>query len=300
MIKRTRKDTGEITAKSAMRGNKLYQVRARAALPLLVRQAKAEQPIFYSDLASELGMPNPRNLNYVLGAMGNALVELGNERDTKIPPVQCIVINKNTGMPGEGIGWFVPDKEAFGRSSSRQKKLIVHQMLTEVFQFVRWDDVLAEFNLSPVKTVAPKPSTTSTSPRYGRAGESEEHRVLKEFVANNPHIVGLPARAGRGKLEYEFPSADVIDVLFIHICKWVGVEVKSRRSSIEDIVRGIYQCVKYHALIDAVQMAEQKRPHTRVVLLLEEQFPTDLLGLKNTLGVEVVDDVSSKLGQSAG
>ena len=31
-------------------GEKLYQIRARKALPLLVRQARSEQTIFYSDL----------------------------------------------------------------------------------------------------------------------------------------------------------------------------------------------------------------------------------------------------------
>ena len=35
-------------------GTKAYQVRAREALPLLVRQAEAGAPIFYSDLAEEL------------------------------------------------------------------------------------------------------------------------------------------------------------------------------------------------------------------------------------------------------
>lgn len=47
-------------------GNKLYQIRAREALPLLVRQAHSAQTIFYSDLAAELKMPNPRNLNLFL------------------------------------------------------------------------------------------------------------------------------------------------------------------------------------------------------------------------------------------
>lgn len=44
-------------------GSKLYQQRAQKALPILVRQAKARQSIYYSQLAQELGMPNPRNLN---------------------------------------------------------------------------------------------------------------------------------------------------------------------------------------------------------------------------------------------
>ncbi len=56
-------------------GDKLYQKRARLTLPLLVRQAKAEEPITYENLASELGMPNPRNLNYVLGSIGKALCQ---------------------------------------------------------------------------------------------------------------------------------------------------------------------------------------------------------------------------------
>jgi hypothetical protein len=57
-------------------GDKLYQHRARLALPLLVRQAEAGKPIIYSDLAEELGMPNPRNLNYPLGSIGSTIENL--------------------------------------------------------------------------------------------------------------------------------------------------------------------------------------------------------------------------------
>ncbi len=64
-------ETGEVA--KFIEGKKLYQERARKALPLLVRQALANQPILYSDLAQELDMPNPRNLNYVLGSIGYTL-----------------------------------------------------------------------------------------------------------------------------------------------------------------------------------------------------------------------------------
>lgn len=50
-------------------GKKLYQIRAREALPVLTRQAHSAQTIFYSDLAAELKIPNPHNLNYVLGCI---------------------------------------------------------------------------------------------------------------------------------------------------------------------------------------------------------------------------------------
>ena len=62
-------------------GEKLFQRRALEALPLLVRQAKASQWIHYSGLASELKMPNPRNLNYVLGALGRELELLSSRWD---------------------------------------------------------------------------------------------------------------------------------------------------------------------------------------------------------------------------
>ena len=38
-------------------GDKLYQQRARMVLPILVRQAQADKPIYYSTLAQEVGMP---------------------------------------------------------------------------------------------------------------------------------------------------------------------------------------------------------------------------------------------------
>ena len=66
-------------------GDKLYQERARKALPLLVgrallvRQARAPRTIFYSELAPELGMKFPLNLNRVLGYIGEALTLLSEE-----------------------------------------------------------------------------------------------------------------------------------------------------------------------------------------------------------------------------
>ena len=54
-------------------GDKLYQQRARVVLPILIRQAFAATPIYYSALAQEAQIPNPRNLNYVLGCIGKPL-----------------------------------------------------------------------------------------------------------------------------------------------------------------------------------------------------------------------------------
>ena len=70
-------DTTEMAAAGFARGAKTYQQRARTALPILVRQAKAHQTMSYGELAHEMGIPNPRTLNYPLGSIGGALLDLG-------------------------------------------------------------------------------------------------------------------------------------------------------------------------------------------------------------------------------
>jgi hypothetical protein len=107
------------SAAKYLAGDKLYQVRARAALPLLVRQASQSATLYYSGLAPELGMANERNLNYVLGYLGTALEPLSKDWKETIPPIQCLVINKRDRIPGKGIGWFITKKRIF--ASCREK-----------------------------------------------------------------------------------------------------------------------------------------------------------------------------------
>lgn len=143
-----------INGKSAitdmLNGDTFSQQKARKALPILVRQAKAKQPIIYSDLAQELEMSNPRNLNYVLGAVGNALLELGKKWNQAIPPIETIALNKHTGLPGEGFERFLSKEQLalFKNGSITEKKAIIQQLHHLIFQYDSWDDILTFFNLS--------------------------------------------------------------------------------------------------------------------------------------------------------
>lgn len=156
-------------------GNKLYQERARTALPLLVRQAAAAKPIFYSALAEELGMPNPRNLNYVLGSIGQAMVGLSKKWKTKVPPIQCLVVNKATGLPGEGIGWFLIAKEDFGKLPLRRRREIVQAELQHIYAYPHWDEVLQELEINAVDTDFS--SEVDKAARAIDGGESASHKA---------------------------------------------------------------------------------------------------------------------------
>jgi hypothetical protein len=273
-------------------GDKLYQERARTALPLLVRQAKAGKPIFYSALAEELGMPNPRNLNYVLGSIGHTMERLSEQRKEKVPPIQCLVINKATEMPGEGIGWFLISKEDFGKLPLRRRREIVQAELQHVYAYPNWDQVLAQLGLSPADMDFTEEIGKAT--RRFSGGESNEHRLLKEFVAKNPSAIGLPRSLSPGQTEQRLPSGDCLDVSFRSRKSWIAIEIKSRISDQADLVRGIFQCVKYQAILDAVLLSESKALDARVLLVIEDKLPASLQPLCNLLGVDVIDGIAPR------
>ncbi len=288
----SRKETGELTWKADIFGEKLYQQRARIALPILVRQAKAEHPITYEALADEMDMPNPRNLNYPLGAIGSSLEILSERWKMKIPLINVLVVNKHNGLPGEGISWFIKDKKVYEKSSTKQKREIVKEILSEIYTFHYWDDVLNDFELNPASSKKNK-TLEEKAKKFRKGGESEVHKKLKKYVANHPDKIGLKNTKTKGEIEFSFPSADAVDVLFKLDKEWIGTEVKTKESGLEDILRGLYQCIKYKALIEAMQMVNQEPINARCILALGGKFPPELKGIKNTLGVEVVDNIKN-------
>ena len=282
------------TAKTAetLDGDKLYQMRARIALRILVRQAIARRPITYSDLAAEIGMENPRNLNYVLGSIGETLIELQAKWGIEIPLINCLVINKNTGLPGEGIDGFIGSGNEFKNLPKRKQRILIDEIAKGVFKFDRWSEVLSALGLEQVKPIDYPELIKQSNSRFGEgSGESEFHKKLKEFVSKSIQILDLPKDTSRGIAEYLLPSGDVVDVMFITKTDWVAVEVKSRISNLEDIRRGLYQCIKYEAVVEALHSEMGLLPSCRAVLVLESEFPLELKPLKNLLGVEVIDNV---------
>lgn len=282
-------DTGEKATPFTLE-NRLYHERARKALPLLVRQAEAGHTLSYSDLANELGMPNARNLNFVLGSIGETLNKLSESWHRHIPPIQCLVVNKETGLPGNGVTWFLTDKESYEKLPLSQKRAVVKAELSHIFAYPSWRQVLAAFDLQPVAPQYAVLIAEAASFRGG--GESENHRRLKEFVAHHPEIVGLPALSSQGEIEYLLPSGDSVDVSFINNDTWIAVEVKSNLSSAADIVRGIYQCVKYCAVMKAVMVAQSQVGNPKAILVLQSTLPPNLVPLRNTLGIEVIENVT--------
>jgi hypothetical protein len=233
-------------------------------------------------------MPNARNLNFVLGSIGTTLRELSRTWKEEVPPIETLVVNKNTGLPGKGIDHFLGIARHV-ELTTKQKKVLVNAALREVFAYPKWNDVLRTLNLQPATPRAPE--AVEAARGYDGGGESEAHLRFKQFIALNPSAVGLPPTFGRGVTEFCIPSGDSLDVLFRCGNKWVAVEVKSRISQEQDIVRGLFQCVKYQAVLDAWRGYEGEFAEVRTILALETSLPRSLVGLRNALGVQVAENI---------
>lgn len=272
-------------------GDKLYQQRARIVLPILVRQAIADQPIFYSTLAEEVGMPNERNLNYVLGCIGQTLIAISNKfPGQEIPPIQCLVVNKSTLLPGDGVDWFIP-KHDFKKLNRSQKRKVIKQLFSSISSFQYCYEILEELGLEP-----PEFDSFTEKKIFNKSGgESQAHKSLKEFIANNPDVLGLKKSCPHGQIEYDLHSGDSVDVVFEYKNQIIAVEVKSEISDNHDIRRGLYQCVKYQAVIEAMLATKGKPKNVRTILALGGNFPKSLTISKNTLGIEVFSKMSTLL-----
>lgn len=274
-------------------GSKLYQQRAKLALPLLVARAKAHSTFTYGQLARQIGMPNPRNLNHVLGAIGRELQGLSREWKEEVPPIQCIVINKTKKTPGRGIGFHMPVAQ-FKQLPPLAKKRVLQMLHSRIWDYQKWETVLKYFRLTwaaPDKEI----EEIAQKARYGKAGgEGDEHRLLKEYIAKSPYVLGLPKTGAM--IEYAFPSGDEIDVMFKYQDQWIGVEVKGAASEDVDIMRGIFQCVKYQALIEADQKFQKQTVNGRVMLVLGGRLPVSLRDLVELLEIDIREGIGIPTG----
>ena len=251
--------------------------RVPAILPILVRQAMARQKITYGALGEELGLHH-RVLKHPLGCIREILCEISRRWQEDIPWIQGIVVNQKTDLPGDNVNFLrhKPDP--------REKEAIVEDVLGKVFSYSKWFDVLEELGLSPA---VPINSQFESSPSGRGTKESEAHKQLKYYVAKHPESVGLKKSLAPGETECWLPSGDIPDVLFQNQNRRIAVEVKSRISDQNDLRRGLFQCVKYRALLRACRSLEGGTYEADAILAIEGSLPKELIPVRNTLGIRV-------------
>ena len=94
-------------------------------------------------------------------------------------------------------------------------------------------------------------------------------------------------------LDVEAPlrSGDSLDVLFSDSNRRIAVEVKGASAPVGEVIRGLFQCVKYEAVLDAEARVDGSRADCKAVLALGGSFPGKHTPLRHTLGVTVFENL---------
>lgn len=276
---------------------KLAKRGARYAYQLLLQHVRdGDEPfVTYGAIArlleEKLHIPRvfPTHIGWVAGEMMDRIESI----DPDAPLINALV-TRPTGIPGRGFGGYYDrilkpaGERGWKHLSDRRKLDVVAEIRGDVRAYPDWDKVYrAIYGGDPPRKPRPKKFTEKDGkpPETARApgaGESDEHRRLKEWAVQNPQALGL-AHAMKGTLEKGLLSGDRIDVLFTDGTSFVAVEVKSIRSGADDWQRGLYQCVKYRSVIAAQELPVAA--NVRALLLTEEELPEELKARARTLGV---------------
>ena len=270
---------------------------ARNGFPILVEYARDRREITYGGWNDEivrrgLGSHYPARLyGLPAGEIGKACEEYARATGTSVPPINLMVVNKETRLPGNGAhNYFIRfcsdylerDVRPDQLSTSERRALIEHAQ-KEIFDFPSWGDVLTACGLTETTALPSKPKRRQPQKTGWNTGpESEQHKCLKRLVADNPAWVGLKAEK-KGEQEHPLWSGDRIDVYFERVA--VGIEVKAADAGFDEIHRGIFQCVKYKAVMQAQQIHDRQIPTADCLLALGGALPKELREVADLLKV---------------
>lgn len=288
-------------------GNRSNEELALASIPVMIAHVLEQRdgmmrPLTYEELAGRLdrrkhngklnGQPMALGMGDVLGKamvhIDRAAALLGEE----LPYLTTIVVDKSgpgKDLPGDGVAGRWPDYPSLSRKEKADRVELEYMRILDFGR--RWLDVLHVLEL-PDPTEDDAQGSASGGGRAG--GESPQHRALKEYIAAHPELVGAPPNT-KGLCEFALRSADAIDVLFRSPQSWVGVEVKASTSegNVRDYERGLYQIVKYRAVLEAQTRIEHpaQPPQVHVVLALEMALPDELRPAATALGIPLLEHV---------
>jgi len=253
-------------------------------LKILIKKAKERETIYYSSVTNEIG-GSPRNLGKPLGKIGDYLKAKGKS----IPNIQALVVRKDTGMPGSGIKDFIDLDEKLSKNEEKEK---FKEIWEEIYNY-DWSKIIEELGIYDYDEIKEKIDESITSIGRG-GGEGPCHKELKEYVFNNPcviDIIDIKENICEKQCEKRLPSGDSVDVYFETKDKIISIEIKSHKSDHNDIIRGLFQCVKYGEVIKKWQLCEDKKKEVLSILVLGGEFPKEILDIKDILKIQVIDNI---------
>lgn len=256
--------------------------KVKLIIPILVGWAKAGiTNKTYGDLNKLIGYKSGLNssIGHMLGSSDLVLKRLQELTCEDIPTPNCLVCNANSGIPSDGLSFVT--KESYEEMSKDDKRKFIKQLNAVAIHYDKWDWVLAQLGLKPAISTSDIEEIRSGKV-HGYGGEGAEHKELKEYIASHPELVGAKEN---GITEYVLLSGDRIDVWFPS--SQIAVEVKPSTAPDSDVLRGLFQCVKYKATLEAEAAVMGEKPEAKVILVIGGHLSQSNKGIQQTLGISV-------------
>lgn len=257
-------------------------------IPVLVQWAKYswDKVHTYGELNKRINGKTPR-LGTQLGFIDDIFKDLENKNHCEIPTLNVLIANSETGLPSNGLDYV---ESMYSQMSRRDKESFVKGKIQEAHEY----DYSWVLDALGLKMPAILPNEVLNEIRknlskFESSGEGEFHKRLKEYICANPTAINKEFLKA-GVTESLLLSGDRLDVYFESDKMKLGVEVKSRISDYPDLLRGIYQCVKYKAVMEAELAANSIMKEVNTLLVIESEMPEELKQLADVLKVEYIDN----------
>ena len=258
-------------------------------IPILVGWAKyGLTNKTYGDLIHALGYTRYSGIGDQLGNVETVMRELRKMTGEEVPTLNALVKTPKEGIPSDGFDFVYPNYNGLTLS---EKLVFVAGINEKAINYQKWDWVLDQLGLQPSKIITEQ-ELEAISVHVG-GGEGKEHKAIKEFVYNHPESLGINGVI-RKETEYPLPSGDRLDVYFeTSDCRY-AIEVKPSTSPDDDITRGIFQCVKYKAVMEAIRKVEYGRYAISALLIVAGSMSDRNKQLAEALEIKCIEHLKIK------
>lgn len=259
-------------------------------IPILISWAKLRLTNkTYGDLLSALGYTSYSGIGRQLGNVETVLRKLRESTGAvDIPTLNALVKKPKLDRPADGFEFVYPN---YKKLSVPEKKIFIAGINEKACAYTKWNWVLKELGLKEAIPLSEYQLNTIKNVQFNNGGgEGAEHKNLREYIFEHPERINSYNIVFK-ETEYILPSGDRLDVYFeFEDRKHVAIEVKPSTSPEPDIIRGIFQCVKYQAVMEALKRIECQDYGIEVILLVAKNLSFQEKTLAEELGISYIEN----------
>ncbi len=271
-------------------------LKQHASKPLtqwLIQAAKSRSCITYKEaklrLETEIGFDTI--FSSMMGVPAGELMEQILAFRPDCPLLNILLVRQDNQMPGDGAGPFMADylndpklkSRDFREKNPKKWREACNKIATDVYAFQDWERVFRHVFGERLPVPAPPISSERDGIMHGRSSEGKKHRTLRQWVMKNPDKIKSTYKNFRAETEVVLESADRVDVVYYGPKSTVALEVKSSYSNDSDLRRGIFQCIKYRAVMGAMDI--RSGADIVAILVTQRRLPGHLAQLARLHGI---------------